>query len=227
MQNCVVFILIFCFKLAFAQPSVIITTAKAYKNSIANNPKNELVNLKKLIPNIVLDLKYASKQNFTAKKLYTHAYTTYMRKEPAQALATIQKELNAIGYGIKIFDAYRPYEATKLMWTLIHDERYVANPNAGSGHNKGTTVDMTIIDLKTGIALNMGTEFDNFTDTAHHTFTANLPQQIIANRNLLKSTMQKFGFKSLETEWWHYGWISTDVYDVLDLSFKQLQRLVN
>ena len=70
----------------------------------------------------------------------------------------------------------------------MHDERYVANPSKGSGHNRGIAVDLTIINLKTGQELNMGTGFDNFTDTAHQTFT-NLPEEILQNRGLLKSTM--------------------------------------
>jgi zinc D-Ala-D-Ala dipeptidase len=202
----------------------IIATYTQYKKSVADNAINEMVDLKKIIPLIVLDLKYASKDNFTNKKLYKNANTTYMRIQPAQALQQVQSYLKPMGYGLKIFDAYRPYVTTKLMWALIQDERYVANPKTGSGHNRGTTVDLTLIDIKTGLEIPMGTGFDNFTDSSHHSFTPFLQADIAANRNLLKATMLKFGFKALETEWWHYGWVSTDVYDVMDLSFKMLSR---
>jgi zinc D-Ala-D-Ala dipeptidase len=217
------YLLFFCCQLN-AQPAVVIATYEAYKKTIMANAKNEMIDLKKLIPSIVLDLKYSTKDNFTNKKLYQKANTTYMRMEPALALQEVQFYLKSLGYGLKIFDAYRPYAATQLMWALIQDERYVANPKTGSGHNRGTTVDLTLIDLKTGNELPMGTAFDNFTDSSHHSFTSLLPEQITKNRNLLKSTMLKFGFKALETEWWHYGWISTDVYDVMDLSFKMLNK---
>ena len=105
----------------------------------------------------------------------------------------------------------------------MHDERYVANPANGSGHNRGIAVDLTIIDLKTGKELNMGTGFDNFTDSAHHSFT-NLPKEILQNRNLLKTTMEKYGFKLFETEWWHYFLADGDKYEVLDIDFKKLGK---
>ncbi len=185
-----------------------------------------MVDLETLIPNIVLDLRYGTKSNFMQYRLYKKAHTTYMRKQPANALLQVQEELNAKGLGLKIFDAYRPYSITKKMWELIHDERYVANPAQGSGHNKGISVDLTIIDLATGLPLDMGTAFDNFTDSAHHTFTPNLNADIIKNRTLLKNIMLQYGFKILETEWWHYSWVSKESYDVLDFSFKEMKRMV-
>lgn len=185
-----------------------------------------MINLQKIIPNIIFDLKYNSANNFTKRKLYKSAKTTYLRKDPAAALLLVQEILKKMGLGLKIFDAYRPYAVTKLMWDIVHDERYVANPKNGSGHNRGVAVDLTLVNLSTGKELNMGTAFDNFTDTAHHTFTKNLSPEIIANRTLLKSTMEKFGFKSLETEWWHYSWKSNEIYDVMDINFKKLIKKI-
>ena len=72
----------------------------------------------------------------------------------------------------------------------------------------------------------MGTEFDNFTEMAHHSYTTNFDSTIRANRNLLKETMEKFGFKSLDTEWWHYSFVSSEKYDVIDLSFKKLKNIM-
>ena len=220
--------LFFCFSYSvlFAQPSVIIYSKIDYTKSVKAFKQNEMVNLKNKIPNIVLDLKYATKNNFTNKKLYINANTTYLRLEPAYALFELQMELNKMGYGIKVFDAYRPYAATKLMWDLIHDEAYVANPKNGSGHNRGTTIDLTLVDIKSGRELDMGTPFDNFTDSASHAFTAKFNATIIANRNLLRTSMEKHGFKILASEWWHYGWITTFNYDVMDLSFNQLKKFV-
>lgn len=128
-----------------------------------------------------------------------------------------------MGLGLKIFDAYRPYAVTEKFWELVHDERYVANPANGSGHNRGTSLDLTIIYLENGQELNMGTGFDNFTDTAHHSFT-NLPESILQNRMLLKSLMEQNGFKALETEWWHYSLPNSKQYELLNLSFKKLSR---
>jgi D-alanyl-D-alanine dipeptidase len=176
------------------------------------------------LPGIVLDLKYSTTQNFTKTKLYKKASTTYLRLAAAAALKKVYTELAAYGYNIKVFDAYRPYSATKQMWELIRDERYVANPKNGSNHNRGLAIDLTLIDNK-GKEVNMGTDFDNFTDTAHHSFA--YPDPVIRNnRKLLKTTMEKNGFKALETEWWHYSYISGTAYTVLDIDFAQLKKWI-
>lgn len=211
---------------AKAQNVFTISTKEQYDSSVQANSKNRLVNLKKIIPGVNLNLKYATPNNFTNKKLYKKATTTYMRYDAAMALLEVQKYLNNQGMAIKIFDAYRPYAVTKLMWDLIHDERYVANPKSGSGHNKGTSVDLTIVKMDSDKELDMGTGFDNFTELAHHSHTPNFDSTIKANRNLLKSTMEKFGFKILDTEWWHYSWISVEKYDVIDMNFKQLKNVI-
>ena len=209
----------------FAQALKIIDTKKAFNASIDSSTNNEMIDMQKLIPSIILDLRYATANNFMSYKLYEKANATYMRKLPANALLQVQKLFNEKGLGIKIYDAYRPYSITKKMWELIHDDRYVANPAQGSGHNRGIAIDLTIIDLKTGKELNMGTGYDNFTDSAHHSFTPNFSAEIIANRTLLLTTMLNAGFKKFDTEWWHYSWISKEPYDVLDFSFKQMKKL--
>lgn len=183
----------------------------------------QMTEIKTLIPNILYDLRYATENNFTHTKLYESGKQTFLRLAVTKALQSVQNNLNKRGYGLKIFDAYRPYAATKKMWNLIHDERYVADPSKGSGHNRGLAVDLSIINLKDGTELNMGTGFDNFTDTAHHSFK-NLPADILTNRKLLKETMEKYGFKALETEWWHYSWPNDRNYEVLDIDFKKLRK---
>jgi zinc D-Ala-D-Ala dipeptidase len=208
-----------------AQPINIITSKKQYQLSIDSNTQKKLVNIKKRIPSIILDLRYNSANNFTKTKLYKKANTTYLRIEPTTALLNIQNDLLQKGLSIKIFDAYRPYAATKLMWNLIHDERYVANPKSGSNHNRGLAIDLTIVNLKTTQELDMGTGFDNFTDTAHHSFS-NLSELVLENRKLLKSIMEQVGFKSFDTEWWHYTWPNNLDYEIMNLSFKELKKLI-
>ena len=184
-----------------------------------------MIELKSIIPTLVYDLRYSTEDNFVKKALYPpFTSVTFLRLPAANALANVQKELAEKGLGLKIFDAYRPYSVTVKFWELIKDERYVANPSKGSGHNRGLAVDLTIIDLKTGKELEMGTDFDNFTDTAHHTFTA-LSETVLNNRKLLKDVMLKYGFKLFETEWWHYYWPNHRNYEVMDLSFKKLNHL--
>jgi D-alanyl-D-alanine dipeptidase len=181
-----------------------------------------MIELKSLIPDLQYELRYASKNNFTSKRLYpNNTRTTYLRSRPAIALAKVAENLREKGLGIKIWDAYRPYRTTVCFWELIHDERFVANPSKGSGHNRGTAVDLTLVDLKTGYELEMPTPFDDFSPAAFHG-AANVDELRIRNRLLLKNTMEKFGFIALETEWWHYSWPGASAYDILDLSFKAL-----
>jgi D-alanyl-D-alanine dipeptidase len=195
-----------------------------YQLSVRNDSAKNMVELLKFIPGLVLDLRYGTTNNFMHRQMYVPApRRTFLRLPAARALAAVQKDLKSRGYGLKIFDAYRPYGVTISFWELIGDERYVANPEKGSGHNRGLAVDLTIIDLKSRRELDMGTGFDNFTDTAHHSFTA-LSPAVLANRKLLKETMEKHGFNKIETEWWHFYWNNDRAYEVLDLSFKDLSR---
>ena len=192
-----------------------------YQLSVHNDSAKRMVELQTLMPGIVYDLRYATINNFMHRQMYVPATRhTFLRLPAARALAAVQKELNAQGYGLKIFDAYRPYSVTISFWELVKDERYVANPKNGSGHNRGLAVDLTIIDMKSRSELYMGTAFDNFTDSAHHSFTA-LSPAVLANRKLLKETMEKYGFKKLDTEWWHYFWSNDRNYEVLDIPFKE------
>lgn len=113
---------------------------------------------------------------------------------------------------------------SKSFWDLVQDERYVANPSRGSNHNRGMAIDLTIIELSTGRELDMGTGFDNFSDTAHHPFK-NLPAQVLNNRELLKTVMQKHGFEPYTEEWWHYTFKSSTSFEVLNIPLKKLAKL--
>ena len=201
----------------------VISELAVYKKSIGSNDSMAMVNIKKMIPNIEMSLRYATANNFIHKKLYPPTTTTYLRNKAATALAAVQKELNTQGLGLKIFDAYRPYAATELMWELVKDNRYAADPKKGSGHNRGIAVDLTIIHLKTKKELDMGTGFDNFSDTAHHDFM-NLSKEVLLNRMLLKTLMEKNGFKALDTEWWHYALPNGKEYALLNIGFKVLKK---
>jgi len=194
-----------------------------YRKQVGADSMQKMIEIKAFIPNIIYDLRYATENNFTHTRLYKNGDATFLRLPVAVALKKVQKELNEKGYGLKVFDAYRPYAVTKKMWDLIHDDRYVADPAKGSGHNRGLAIDLTIVSLEDRNELNMGTGFDNFTDTAHHIFK-DLPVMVLQTRNLLKQIMEKYGFKALETEWWHYSWPNDRNYEVLDLDFKKLKK---
>ena len=201
-----------------------IRSIKNYRSTTVLDSNQKMVNINRLNPRIILDLRYASINNFMRQEMYpAKTDFSFLRLPVAKALDQIQENLEQKGLGLKIFDAYRPYAVTQKFWELVHDERYVANPAKGSGHNRGTTVDLTIIDLKTKQELDMGTGFDNFTDSAHQSFIA-LPEKVLSNRILLKETMIRFGFKPLETEWWHYSWPNPERFEILNLSFEELKK---
>ena len=202
----------------------VISGGARFRETVKKDSNMKMMDLQRNIPNIVLDLRYGSTNNFMKRVMYNeHPAYTFMRLPAVKALLQVQAELNKKGYGLKIFDAYRPYFVTQKFWELVHDERYVANPAKGSGHNRGIAVDLTVIDLKTAVEIKMPTGFDNFTDSAHHDFML-LPENILADRKLLKSTMEKYGFLSFATEWWHYSLPNPEKYDVLDLGFTELKN---
>lgn len=199
----------------------VINNVKMLQKTISKNPSKQMVDLKQQMPGLLLDLKYTGTDNFMQQQLYPAVTTTFLRKPAADSLAVIEKELKKSGLGLKIFDAYRPYAVTEKMWEPVQDDRYAADPKKGSGHNRGAAVDLTIVNLSTKEELEMGTDFDNFSDTAHHAFT-NLPEVVLQNRLLLKTIMEQHGFKALDTEWWHYYLPNAKDYELLDIPFNKL-----
>lgn len=179
-----------------------------------------LVPLNNYVVPFYYEVPYQTPNNFTGEALYKN-HKFYIAEEAAVKLKKVQDSLIKKGLSLYFFDTYRPYSVTKRMWEIIPDERYAANPKNGSGHNRGAAVDLSLADVKTGKPLAMPTSFDNFTDSAHHSFLG-LPKEWEANRELLKGVMQFYGFKPLETEWWHYSLPNAKEYPILDLTFKDL-----
>lgn len=207
-----------------AQSVEIVKHVSDYKKQVLHDENKYMINLKEIIPSLLIDLRYGTKENFTGEKLYPSAAIAFLRMPAAKALMKVQQQLAMQGLALKVWDAYRPHRATRRMWSIIQDERYVANPAKGSGHNRGLAIDITLVDLKTGFMLDMGTAFDHFSDTAHHDFKK-LPSDVLKHRSTLKTIMEQHGFKALSTEWWHYSWPNDRNYEVLDLRFRDLQRM--
>ena len=178
--------------------------------------RDELVDLQKTIPGIVLDIRYATTNNFTGQQLYPFS-KCYLRRAPADKLRAAQVELATMGYGLKIFDGYRPLSVQKKMWEVFPQPGYVADPRKGSRHNRGAAVDVTLIRLSDGSELAMPTPYDDFTETAHRNFT-DLPEDVIRNRTLLEQVLTKHGFVGLPTEWWHFDDQDWRQYPLLDIA---------
>ncbi len=197
------------------------TKLDAYKNSLKANPANELIDLEKFIPNIVLDVRYASTNNFTKEKIYNLS-KAYSRKPVAIALKKAQDEFNKLGYGIKVYDGYRPYSATiKFYEVMKGDTMYVASPYKGSKHNRGCALDLTLVDLKTKEELKMPTEWDTASKESWADAPVNDPV-VAKNREMLISIMEKNGFKVYSAEWWHFDFVGWQKYDVMDINFEEL-----
>lgn len=197
------------------------TTFNGYLASVKENPEKELVDLEKYIPSLVLDIRYATDNNFTKEKIYSLA-KAYTRKPVAEALKKIQADLKLQGLGIKIFDAYRPYKATVKFYEVYKDTTYVASPYRGSRHNRGCALDLTIIDLKTGKELKMPTGYDSFSREAWPSTPVKDPEAR-KNRTVLINAMEKHGFRVNSSEWWHFDFIGWKKFEVLDIDFEELE----
>ncbi|TVQ42546.1 MAG: peptidase M15 [Saprospirales bacterium] len=158
--------------------------------------------INRIQPDILLDLRYATTNNFLEKQLYECA-RCFLRPETAKALQKVHLELRTKGYGLLVWDCYRPQSVQRKMWAVMPNPNYVANPERGSMHSRGVAVDATIVD-EAGIPLNMGTDFDYFGRAAHYD-NRDLPEEVLQNRDLLRATMEKYGLMGIRTEWWHFS----------------------
>lgn len=199
----------------------LISDTHSYDSLVITDPDNELVDLKEYIPGIVLDIRYATTNNFTGEQIYKSP-DAYLKKPVASALENIQEELAHQGVGLKIFDAYRPYSATLKFYDVVKDTNFVAAPWHGSMHNRGCAVDLTIINLRTGKEMAMPTGFDDFTEKAAQSYD-DLPKEVLKNRELLRKVMTGHGFEVYPPEWWHYNFRGCENSPILNLDFEQLK----
>lgn len=175
---------------------------------------SNLVNIHTISPAIQLDLRYATTNNFTHQKLYSRA-RCLLRPDTAVRLAKVQADLKTQGLGLKVYDCYRPLSVQKLMWEIMPNANYVANPKVGSRHNRGSAVDLTLIDAK-GKELPMPSSFDEFSPKSHIDYDGGSPETI-HNRNLLLQAMKKRGFVPLNSEWWHFDAPDWRNYELMDV----------
>ncbi len=163
------------------------------------------------------DLRYATENNFLKAKVYECA-ECYTRVKTAKALIKANDAFRSKGLKIKFYDCYRPNSVQYKMWEIVPNPQYVANPVKGSIHNKGGAVDITLV-TTSGEELDMGTDFDYFGKRAYHD-NLNLPEEILNNRRILKETMEKYGFWSIRTEWWHYNLSSASNDRIADFKWE-------
>ncbi|HEY3450559.1 MAG TPA: M15 family metallopeptidase [Myxococcales bacterium] len=175
----------------------------------------ELVDATKVVDGLALDIRYATENNFTGKKLYDAA-RCLLRPRVAAGLAQAQALLKPKGYGLKVFDCYRPFSVQKKMWEAMPVRGLVAPPaKGGSNHNRGAAVDITLIKLD-GSAVEMPTEYDDFGRAAR--INSPLPSKAAQrHRTILQDAMMRSGFKPMYMEWWHFDAEDPLQYKTLDL----------
>lgn len=192
-----------------------------YQRLVRLDAQKRMEDLRQVDPSIVLEIRYATADNFMKRVLYP-APRAFLRAPAAAALRDVQRELQTEGLGLKVFDAYRPYRITEEMWEPFKNPDYVADPAKGSRHNRGAAVDLTLISLKSGAELPMPTPYDDFTSKAAHAFTE-LDPEVIANRARLRQVMERHGFVPLPSEWWHYDFAGWEKFELMDLPFDEFR----
>ena len=174
---------------------------------------DEYVLVKKYIPDIYVELRYATENNFTGVKIYDFT-EAYLRYGTVKKLAQVQKELKQQGYSLKIWDASRPFEAQQKLWEVYPDPNYVANPaNGMRRHNLGGTVDITMV-AADGSIIPMPSEFDDFSLKADRNYSDIDNEEAVNNVMILQNAMENNGITGYQGEWWDYS--DTDEYEAVD-----------
>jgi D-alanyl-D-alanine dipeptidase len=182
----------------------------------------DLVELVTLDPTIRLDVRYATANNFVGRPVYTEA-RAFLQRPAAEALVRAHRALRDQGYGLLIFDGYRPWAVTKTFWDVTSGKQreFVADPKQGSKHNRGCAVDLSLYDLATGREVEMPSAYDEMSESAHPTYSGGTPAQRAA-RDLLRAAMETEGFKVEPNEWWHFNYKDWRAYTILDIPFSAI-----
>ncbi|HXI14373.1 MAG TPA: M15 family metallopeptidase [Thermoanaerobaculia bacterium] len=197
----------------------VVSSKATYRELVSRDASKALVDLETAIPGLRIDIKYATADNFMKRPLYPVA-RAFLRAPAADSLSAVQREFSSKNLELKVFDGYRPYSITKMMWEPYKDPDFVADPAQGSRHNRGCAVDVTIV-RKDGSELIMPTPYDDFTPKARHDYMDAAPEAL-ANRALLKEVMERHGFIALPSEWWHYDFRDWERFELLDVPLDQL-----
>jgi D-alanyl-D-alanine dipeptidase len=182
----------------------------------------DLVELVTRDPTIRLDVRYATANNFVGRPVYAEA-RAFLQRPAAEALVRAHRALREQGYGLLIFDGYRPWAVTKTFWDVTSGAQrdFVANPKQGSKHNRGCAVDLSLYDLATGREVEMPSAYDEMSERSHPSYAGGTPAQREA-RDRLRAAMEKEGFTIEPNEWWHFNYKDWRAYPILDVPFSAI-----
>ena len=198
--------------------------------SVTGQPKEkgdfkptDLVELVKLDTSFHLDIRYATTNNFTGMAVYPEA-RAFLQRPAAEALVRVGRELKPLGYGLVIYDAYRPWSVTKKFWDITpRDKRqFVADPRKGSRHNRGCAVDVTLYELATGKEVEMTSGYDEMSERAYPGYKGGTGQQR-RMRDLLIKAMTAGGFTVYYCEWWHFDYRDWESYRIGNIPFSEIK----
>jgi D-alanyl-D-alanine dipeptidase len=184
---------------------------------------SDLVELKKLSPDIKLDIRYATNANLAGRPVYKEA-RAFLQRPAAEALLKVDKDLHQLGYGLLIFDGYRPWSVTKLFWdiTPAENKNFVADPKKGSKHNRGCAVDLSMYDLSTGQEIEMPGVYDEMSERSLPDYKGGTEKQR-EMRDLLRASMEAHGFTVYEYEWWHFDYKDWPSYRIGNIPFNKIK----
>jgi D-alanyl-D-alanine dipeptidase len=184
---------------------------------------SELVEPARLDPGLKLDVRYATANNFMRAPVYPEA-RVFLQRPAAEALVRVNQALHAEGYGLLLFDGYRPWYVTWMFWeaTPAEQRKFVADPATGSRHNRGAAVDLSLYDLRTGLEVPMPSAYDEFSERAHPAYTGGTAQQR-ESRDRLRRAMEAEGFTVNPDEWWHFDHRGWEQHPIGNVYFKDLQ----
>jgi D-alanyl-D-alanine dipeptidase len=182
----------------------------------------DLVEVATLDPTLKLDVRYATPHNFAGRAVYTEA-RVFLQRPAAEALVRAHRRLAPRGFGLLLFDGYRPWRVTKLFWDITPREKrdFVANPAKGSKHNRGAAVDLSLYDLQTGREVEMPTAYDDMSERAAPDYRGGTAEQR-ERRDLLRSALEAEGFTVEPNEWWHFNYRDWREYPILDVPFSAI-----
>lgn len=187
--------------------------------------KPDLVELVKIDPSFRLDIRYATPNNFLGRSVYKQA-RAFLQRPAAEALSRVNARLRPQGFGLVIFDGYRPWSVTKVFWDSTPEEKriFVADPRQGSRHNRGCAVDLSLTDLKTGKQVQMPGAYDEMTDRSHIDYKGG-SEESRRLRDLLRGAMESEGYAVYEPEWWHYDYKDWKEYPILNVPFEKIGKI--
>jgi D-alanyl-D-alanine dipeptidase len=184
----------------------------------------DLVELVKLDSTIKLDVRYATPNNFLGRPVYKEA-RAFLQRPAAEAITRANRKLREKGYGLLVFDGYRPWSVTKIFWdsTPQDKKRFVADPSQGSRHNRGCAVDLTLYNLRSGREVEMPSGYDEMTERAYPNYSGGTEEQRRL-REMLREAMESEGFTIYEYEWWHFDYKDWKQYPILNIGFDQIKE---